>query len=261
MRDGHLDGQGLRDEAGVTLLAAKAIVRLAARDGKADRGLNEAVLERLTAAMLDSDPKAFDAVRPELRRMKISNIELADSYFPHIARKLGADWADDTMSFANVSLGVARMQSILRQIGADRIEDDGREAMTGRILLILPEGEQHSFGAMVLMGQMRRRGLSISLRIAPRAAELRLLLRQERFDGAMISVACREKLEICRSMVRTLKDTSRGSLRVAVGGSVFMTDADVPGVSGADIVTNDLEAALVAFGLVLAVLPAEAGHA
>ena len=252
MRDSQHDEQGVLDGAGVTLLAATAIVRLATRDVKADRVLNESVLDRLTAAVLDADSRAFDAIQPDLKRLRITSIDLSDHYFPRIARKLGADWADDSMSFANVSLGVARMQSILRQIGVDRAEDEARRAILGRVLLILPESEQHSFGAMVLMGQMRRRGLSVSLRIAPRPAELRLLLRQERFDGAMISVACREKVEICRSVVRTLKNATRDALKVAVGGAVFMNSPDVPAIVGADIITNDLDDALMALGLAAA---------
>jgi MerR family transcriptional regulator, light-induced transcriptional regulator len=249
MRDSQHEGQMERDGGSVSLLAVEVVARLIGREAKAERKPNAAVLAKLTKAMLNPDPAAFAALRPDLRRGRISNADLADLYFPSVARKLGCDWEADSVSFAGLSIAVARMQAILRQIGAAWVGDDGAGSRIGTLLLILPEGEQHTLGAMVLAGQLRRKGVSVSLTIAPEPSVLRRLLAERSFDGAMVSVGCSAKVAPCRAVVKALKAGSGGRLPVAVGGAVLLRETDIAARTGADIATNDLTEALAALGL------------
>ena len=253
MRDSQYDGQSKRDQAMLVLLAAEAVGRFAAKEVTAGRVLSGPVIDRLTAAILDPDTRAFDAIGPVLRRMRISNIDLSEVYFPQIARNLGCDWEADRVTFVQVSSGLARMQSLQRQFCTDWAKDESQSSSAGRLLLILPNGEQHSFGPMVLLGQLRRSGFSVCLKIAPQPSELRSLLKQDVFDGVLLSVACREKLDACRSLLKTIKNASHGRLCVAVGGAVLASGVDVMAATGADIVTNDPATALAAFGLLMRV--------
>lgn len=249
MRDSQHDGQTDREGDGVSLLAKTVMARLAARDAASDRRLVESMVQLLTEAMIEPDPAAFDALRPLLRKMRVASTDLADHYFPEIARRLGCDWAEDRRSFVDVSIGVARMQAVLRDIGAEWSSGEGERPRVGEVLVILPEGEQHSFGAMVLTGQLRRRGVSVRLMLGPGDADLRQLLGRKRYDGVLISVATLEKLEPCRALVARVKDCTRGRIRVALGGAVLFGDGDAPTKTGADIVTNDVQKALAALGL------------
>jgi MerR family transcriptional regulator, light-induced transcriptional regulator len=249
MRDSQHDGQAEHGGGGVSHLAAEVVARLIAREAKAEAELNTTVLAKLTDAMLNPDPAAFEALRPELRRARVSNAELADLYFPCVARKLGCGWEADNVSFAGLSIAVARMQAILRRIGADWAGDDGASNHLGTLLLIVPEGEQHTLGAMVLIGQLRRKGVSVSLMIAPEPSVLRRLVAERSFDAAMVSVGCGAKIATCRALVKTLKAASGGKLRVAVGGAALLRETDVAARTGADIATNDLTAALAALGV------------
>ena len=256
MRDTQQDGLVQRDGEGLTLLAASVVARLVSRDAKADQALNEAMLGRMMAALIGPDPCGFDALLPDLKRARISHEDLADHYFPAIARRLGCDWADDRMSFVTVTIGSARMQGILRGIGAAWSGDEeggpraaGTLLLPGTLLLVVPRGEQHSLGAMVLLGQLRRRGVSVSLRLGPSSDELRLLLRHQVFQAAMVSVACVEKVELCREIVATMRRATEGRMPVAVGGAVLLQDTAALQHVGATIATNDLTAALTALGM------------
>ncbi len=249
MRDSQYIGRMDRDEIGVSFLAKTVMERLAARDAVGECQLAQSILTVLTEAMTNPNPAAFDALKPLLKKARVTATDLADHYFPEIARRLGCDWAEDRKSFADVSIGVARMQSVLRDVGADWASEDSERPRIGTVLLILPEGEQHSFGAMVLAGQLRRRGVSVRLLLGPSPADLRDLLAERGFDGAMLSIGCIAKLEPCRKLVKALRDGTGGALRVLVGGAVLAEYVDARAVTGADFATNDLTEALLALGL------------
>lgn len=231
---------------GVSQFAAEVVARLVAREGVGGAVLRDTLVSRFMDAVRSSDPEAFEALKPELKRARISAATLADVYIPEVARRLGKGWEDDCVSFAEVTMGVARLQAILREVSAIWVADEGGEGVQSTMLLVLPSGEQHTLGALVVASWLRRHGVSVCLRIAPSASDLGQLLATRDFDGAMISIACDDKIEMCARLVKTLKDAGGNGLRVAVGGAITEWGADALKVTGADIVTNDLNAALVA---------------
>ena len=234
---------------GITQFAADVLARLVARDGEVARVLREPLVLALMAAVRTSNLNVLGSLKPDLKRARVSPEVFAECYIPEVARRLGLEWEYDTASFAEVTMGVARLQAILREMGGCWAADGYADALSGTMLLILPAQEQHTLGAMVVAGWLRRRGISVCLRIAPTEAELGALLAGHRFDGAMISVAANERLEVCAKLVKTLKNKTNGGLQVAVGGAVLERYEDVATVTGADIVTNDLSAVVQAFGL------------
>lgn len=244
MRDSQHGGQGDRGGAGLSALARTVVARLVSRDGTVERPVDERIVSDLARALASPDLTQFETLRVDLRRIRITEVDLVDTYFPAVARYLGCAWAEDRAPFTDVSVGVARMQAILRQVGRDWASNATAAPDSLTVLLVLPDGEQHSFGAMVLTGQLRRQGVSVQLKIGANARELAALVQHQTFDCAMISVACEEKLELCRQLVTALRRGSDGRLRVAVGGAVLDRPVDVLGLTGADIVTNDPLAAL-----------------
>lgn len=174
---------------------------------------------------------------------------MADVYIPAAARRMGEQWENDVATFADVTMGVARLQAILREIGTGWSADEAVRGRDATVLLILPSEEQHTLGAMVVASWLRRQGISVCLRIAPSAAELLCLLATRRFDGAMISIACESRFEACSKMIRALKGAAGGAMPVAVGGVALPEISAQKDFLGADIVTNDLSAAIEALGL------------
>lgn len=239
MRDSQHGGQHDRVGTGLSALARTVVARLIAREGGADRSVDEAVIAAISRAMLDPGSTGMDALRADLRRARISELELVDTYFPEVARYLGCAWAEDRAAFTDVTIGVARMQSMLRELGRDWTSDASAEHGGATVLIILPDGEQHSFGVMLLAGQLRRQGISVRLEVGTPAAALRKLVQEKTFDCAMISVACEEKLDHCKEVVNALKQGSHGQLWVAIGGALMGRPIDVRSRTGADIATCD----------------------
>lgn len=239
MRDSQHGGRGDRGGDGLSVLARTVVARLVAREGQQLRPIDEVLVATLAHAVASSDTSIFEALKPELRRARISEAELVDIYFPAVARFLGCEWSEDRAAFTDVTIGVARMQSILRQVGRDWTSHSIAGPSDATVLMILPQDEQHSFGIMLLTGQLRRKGISVQLNIGSNPEVLAALVQHKSFDCAMISVACEEKLELCRKIVTALKNGSGGTLWVAVGGAVLERPVDIKQLTGADVATND----------------------
>lgn len=237
MRDSQHGGPIGRSGDELSALARTVAARLASRGSRVVRDVDGDLVLAIARAVASPDPSLYDALRPEIRRARVSDIDLVDTYFPAVARLLGCDWAEDRAGWAEVTIGMARLQSLVHQIGHDW--DDCATPDGAAVLVVLPDGEQHSFGAQVLAGQLRRQGVSVHLQIGARPGDLRNLVRDRQYDCALVSVGCEDKLETCRKVVKSLKDGSKGRLWVAVGGAVLERVADVKLLTGADIATSD----------------------
>ncbi len=233
----------------VAHFAAEVVARLVKGERAAGSQLKEPLVQRLMQAVSTGDPDALAALRAEFKRGRISSADMADHYIPEVARRLGKGWADDCVTFADVTMGTARLQAILRDIGQDWFADAAGASEGPTLLVILPEGEHHTLGAMVLAARLRRSGVSVSLRIGDTAPVLATFVRDRSFDAALISVACFERLDYSAKLVRTLKEATKGRLKIAIGGAVLESALYPVTETGADIVTNDIEAALRGLGL------------
>ncbi len=255
---------------GVSRLAVDVVARLAARDSRADV-FGDAVpdagfVEALMAAARGTGPLTHAALKPDMRRLRVGTTALADVYIPHVARALGRAWEEDLLSFAGVTMAVARLQALLRDISAEWGADDcaaggfgsgrGKMVLAGdgaqraaTVLVVVPGEEQHTLGAMVLTSQLRRMGVSVCLQLQPRSGTITALLRNRRFDGAIVSVGGQGKLQDAETMLKMLKSLTDGQMRVAVGGAAVEKIKTIGLVAGADILTNDLDAALGALGV------------
>lgn len=139
---------------------------------------------------------------------------------------------DDKIGFAEVTLASARMQAMLRAIGSAWMADNGESDADICLLLCVPPGEQHTLGAFVLMGQLRRSGVSVRLAIGPDRAELAGIFGAMRFDGVLISASGSAHLAQVAEFVQTVRALGPEGLPVAIGGGILQHVADVAKVVG-----------------------------
>ena len=237
------------DSSGVSFFASHVVSLLVNRSATSERAPREQLVTGLITASLTGTRAAFAGLLAEIRRARISWATLSDVYIPIAARRMGQAWLDDELSWIDVTIGVSRMQSLLREIGAAWVADQAGDTGHGTVLFIVPEREQHTLGPMVAIGQLRRFGVSVCLRIAPGFGELRNLIDARQFDGIMISAATQEKLEAVARTVQFLKTIKGSSTPIIVGGAVMSNVEDPASCTGADISSNDIGAALEVMGL------------
>ncbi len=248
MRD--IDGNRENDigHVGYLSLALEVIDRLARRLGGVDE-LQRDVLDRLTALTIQPGSGAIGAIMDCLQAARIPSGQAVALYIPEIARALGRGWEEDRYSFAEVTIGGARLQELLHQLQGDLTADSADARGTKSVLVLVPPGEQHTLGALVVAMLLRQKGVSVSIRIGPAMSDLSRLLASRQFDAALISVANTGKVETAVKVIRTLKNLSKGRIRVAAGGAGCARMRDALVSSGADLISDDLDAVVSGFCL------------
>lgn len=233
----------------VAQFASHVVATLAARHQISRDQVRESLLLRLIEAVTAEDPAAAVTLIDTLRAQNVQPEVLTDLYLPAAARALGEAWERDTADFVDVTIGTMRLQAILRGLSVDEVLAAHNGPIAGSILLIVPKGEQHTLGAMVVAAQLRRRRVSVCLQIMPRTNELREVLRNRSFDGIMISVGSRENLDLAGKMVDFLKKVPECRIPIVIGGALLPRCEDLRALTGADVATNDPDVALEACGL------------
>ncbi len=174
-----------------------------------------------------------------------------DTIFLHLlsptAHLLGDLWLADECSFIDVTVGLARLQQILRELTPAFEPELSAEAHPRRRILLQPApGEQHTFGLSIIEHFFRRDGWEVAA--APQSCNsMTGVLRKEWFALVGFSASCVELLDGLQSFIRSLRHTSRNpELRILVGGKAFNDRPELVMRVGADAMAGDGRQAVVA---------------
>ena len=129
---------------------------------RSDLTISRADVEHFAKLMLANDEEpSFEAVMA-FRARGVSIERLYLDLLAPAARYLGDLWTEDLCSFTDVTVGLGRLQRVLRELSpAFGCSVDHPEA--GRSVLLLPTpGEQHTFGLVIVGEFFRRAGWSVS---------------------------------------------------------------------------------------------------
>lgn len=201
-------------------------------------------LDEMQAAMTQPDPDTISHLLNAMRRSGIRDADIADFYIPVVARRLGEAWVTDTMEFTQVTVGMANLHTMLRSLDSSWCSPERAPFGTlGQICIIVPEGVQHSIGANILAGQMRRAGYDVLLRTDLAVDEIAQFVSAPETIGVMISASLWEPLDFLRTVVKKVREGNSG-VPILVGGNVLDRECDVSAMIGADMATNDWQTAL-----------------
>lgn len=225
------------------------------------RQLDPGLFQSLKSAALDVDPDASKkavkmavagGTRPE---------DLADFYIPALARDMGDLWCVDQLSFAGVTIGVSRLQAMLRALGPNWASDNASEPGAPLLLLIVPQDVYHTLGAIVLSGQLRRKGYSVKLLLGGKREDIAERISRTNYEAVFISSSRGETLESLRRIIDVVKTSANNPLPIVVGGSILEVENanDVTALTGADYATRIPDEALRLCGLEL--ITQKAAHA
>ena len=156
--------------------------------------------------------------------------ELIDRTIPSLARQLGDDWSSDNLSFADVTIGISRLQQTVRLHGA-RKEVDGLKPPSGqRVLLVLPQNEQHSLGTFILANQMRRRGILVQLALDCTSDHLSSLVEDQNYAMVGLSIGTQQSLDNVHKFASSARVTGT-TAKIVLGGAAL---AEFSAVSASD---------------------------
>ncbi|PRY93236.1 B12 binding protein [Hasllibacter halocynthiae] len=239
-----LDDQALstdnpRARNGAEALARGVIPILA---GRARRRTDRIVAGRLLVAAASPDPRAIGRTASDLLAEGVTASAILDHAIPAAARALGEDWCRDRSSFAAVTVGCMRLQSLIRPLEKPRPDFGGPNAPSA--IVVLRKGRQHALGAAVAASQLRRAGVGTVAALGRPDIETLELVRHGRFGMIALSLPCGTDLESETRFIRSLRAAAPGASIVAGGSAVEGGEAAALATLGVDHAgTNIVEAA------------------
>lgn len=200
----------------------------------------------LYEAAISPDRSQMAQTVRDIRKLGVSIHEIKTVLVPVIARLLGENWLEDTASFGDVTVGCARLQSVVRHLetGPDAGGVHPANQHTPRnCLVVVPQGAQHTLGAIVLTDQLRTAGAQTTLALDADAAAVARLVQAQRFHAVMISASAGENVEKLRVLVQNARQNGPKP-KVFIGGGLAQERSDLAIVTGTDYVSCDTQEAL-----------------
>jgi hypothetical protein len=210
--------------------------------------------------------RSEDAAGAHIQALREQNIPLEAIYLNLMApaaRHLKYQWLEDQRDFAEVTLGLWRLQQLLREFSA-AFRAEGRQPTGLRSLLAPGPSEAHDLGylmfGLVLLGEFfRRDGWDAWIEPAPDARALSSVIHNEWFDVVEFMVSGGKRLdELAASIKMVRKASLNRSLGVLVCGQAFVEHPELVLLVGGDMSAADpRDAAHQAQGLVRAIASRE----
>ena len=162
------------------------------------------------------------------------------------ARRLGEYWESDERDFVDVTMGLWRIQEILRELTL-RIPPPAVAGFGQRSALFstMP-GEQHSFGTLMIAECFYRAGWDADIMIEPSQSELIGKFAGRHYDliGLTVSLDCpKATLSGLVSAIRSV--SSNPATRIMMGGRVINDDPGLIEECGADATAADAPSAVI----------------
>ncbi len=235
---GKKSGPDVRGDIGA--LARKAIAVLAAENGRTTGALRKFRLNEFCDALVHPDDSRRKELLDDFINYGVTTREIFDDLVPNAARILGERWNDDSLTFTQVTVGAARLQEIIRSFDNEYAHDSKAIPLGQRILVAVPDGQDHTLGALIAASQFRRMGLWVHLAIALSDAELEAMVSDTRFAMIGLSIGHPRDHGRLSLLIKRLRQCAP-EVPIIVGGSSISSGVDLRSVLGADLVSIDLQ--------------------
>lgn len=203
------------------------------------------------ADLVIADGEAAKAYVRDLHKAGLPIEAVYLSVLAPTARLLGKLWEADRRHFADVTVGVGRLQQMLHDFEATFQSTAHRGKPALRALLMPAPNEQHTFGLFMIGEFMRRAGWDAWTGPLPSNKELKVLIGSGEFSVVGLSASSNGRLEpLAKTIAMVRRLSGRRPLCVMVGGALFAADPSLVAKVGADGTAADAKQAIkLAHGL------------
>ena len=177
--------------------------------------------------------------RASVEAMRLRGIPVETLYIDLLAlaaRHLGELWEEDLCNFADVTVGVGRLQQAMRDLSPGLVTRPPSGAQPRRIMLLPSPGEQHTFGLVMVGEFFRSAGWDVAGGPSP-SLDAETLVRREWYDVVGYSLASDVHLpHLAPAIAAVRKASLNPRLGILVGGPMFLRQAGLAAEVGADAV-------------------------
>lgn len=156
------------------------------------------------------------------------------------ARYLGELWQQDLCDFTDVTIALARMQQLLRELAPAFETEAAPQLSTRSALLVAAPADQHTFGVFIVQEFFRRAGWQVRGGYVSSIDELLDLVSGEAFDLVGLSVSNEIEPDNFAAVICGIREAAlRRNTRIMVGGRFFLEHPEYVARVGADATAQD----------------------
>ncbi len=184
--------------------------------------LGDDEINRITQLLLSNEDGAFELAITVLKTHGVSINYIVLDLIPNIARRLGKQWEDDTLSFAEVSIGVNRLERVIHKLDylfqVTQLEKRGNQSI---LITVFPES-QHSLGTLILSNYFIHSGWRVYRPENTSMKSISQEIESHSHDAIAISVSCDEQLALLPNTISALREKSKNAnIKVLIGGPLY----------------------------------------
>jgi MerR family transcriptional regulator, light-induced transcriptional regulator len=161
------------------------------------------------------------------------------------ARRLGVLWEDDLCDFVDVTMGLWRLQEIVRELSSRVPEGYGDPSGQSRALFSVMPGDNHGFGTVVIEDVFRRGGWATDCMTDCTTPDLLDRVARSSIDLVGLTVTHDDHIPRLAPLILALRSVSRNPrLCIMIGGRVPSENPQLVTICGADGTAPDAVQAL-----------------
>jgi len=161
------------------------------------------------------------------------------------ARELGEKWNRDECDFVDVTMGLWRLQSLLRTIAVWAPPSPGWNLRTNKALFTTMPNDQHSLGTLIISECFQRAGWDVETLIEPQQSDILQALDEISYDLVGLTVTTDFSIAAVPKLLTAMRSVScNPNLAIMIGGPALGYDPVRARELGADGTAADAEAAL-----------------
>lgn len=198
-----------------------------ARRDHAPNTLDEEEINRIADLLLNAEEDAFEYAIKTHKAHGVPIDYIVLDLIPEIARKLGKHWEEDSLSFADVSIGVNKLERVIYKLDylfqANQLERQQNKS----IFVSGCPGSQHSLGTLIFANFLTFSGWQVH---RPNKVNIDCMVegvKSKNHQALAISVATNEQLEQLPYLISLLRQKSKNpKIIVLIGGPLYNKTPD-----------------------------------
>jgi MerR family transcriptional regulator, light-induced transcriptional regulator len=156
------------------------------------------------------------------------------------ARELGTRWEDDDVDFLEVTLGLGRMQRVVRDLGRRVAAETPMSADAGQAFLCAMPDEQHSLGLAMVAEFFVADGWGVTVGHPLGNCDVIHETAVHWYDVVGLSAGIVERIPKITDLIGGIREASLNSdIAIMVGGRAFLDNPNLVEVVGADASAPD----------------------
>lgn len=161
------------------------------------------------------------------------------------ARRLGRHWEEDDCDFLDVTMGLWRIQEVMREITLRYPPRPAFDPAPRSALFTPMPGDDHSFGALMVEEVFARAGWQTEVLTETKRSKLLQIIGDRHFDLVGLTVSCDCPNATISDLISAMRIVSRTpDLQVLIGGRMVNANPAIADLVGADGSASDARSAL-----------------